>query len=438
MSAPDHLYSNDIDFSVLALQDPEFNKHVKFNGQLDFSNPEAVQQLTKSLLKRDFRLNIELPCDRLCPPVPNRFNYILWIQGLLDTTADTYTECFDPNREVVGLDIGTGASCIYALLGCSQRPAWKFAVTDIDDKNMQYARRNIIHNNLKSRIRPLQTTTKSPLIPLDALGIESIDFTICNPPFYASVSELLASAASKSRPPYSACTGAEIEMVTPGGEVAFVTCIIEESVRLRERCQWYTSMLGKLSSVPVLVEKLKGAGVGNWGVKEFVQGGKTRRWGIAWSWGKLRPRMDVARAIPGLPKYLLPFPSETIFSISNISIDDTASRVNTLLQNLDLQWQYHSPLATGIGFARQNVWSRAARRQKNQTSSRTGRSATNDDDNKMDEHDDEEDAALGFKIHLTQSHEKGAIQIWTRWMSGEESVLFESFCGMLKRELSSL
>ena len=43
---------------------------------------------------------------------------------------------------------------------------------DIDDKNMQYARRNIIHNNLKSRIRPLQTTTKSPLIPLDALGIE--------------------------------------------------------------------------------------------------------------------------------------------------------------------------------------------------------------------------------------------------------------------------
>lgn len=42
---------------------------MKSNGQLDFSNPEAVQQLTKSLLERDFGLKLELPNDRLCPPV---------------------------------------------------------------------------------------------------------------------------------------------------------------------------------------------------------------------------------------------------------------------------------------------------------------------------------------------------------------------------------
>lgn len=65
---------------------------LKPNGQLDFSDPKAVQwvwiieldfvifatgsdlrlgtrQLTKSLLKRDFGLEIELPDDRLCPPV---------------------------------------------------------------------------------------------------------------------------------------------------------------------------------------------------------------------------------------------------------------------------------------------------------------------------------------------------------------------------------
>lgn len=42
---------------------------LKSNGQLDFSNPESVHQLTKSLLKRDFGLAISLPPDRLCPPV---------------------------------------------------------------------------------------------------------------------------------------------------------------------------------------------------------------------------------------------------------------------------------------------------------------------------------------------------------------------------------
>ena len=86
---------------------------------------------------------------------------------------------------------GTGASCIYPLLGCSQRPKWRFAVTgtlpsrakeevefytewntDIDEKNMTYAKRNIVQNNLKSRIRPLQTKPTDPLIPLDAFDLE--------------------------------------------------------------------------------------------------------------------------------------------------------------------------------------------------------------------------------------------------------------------------
>ena len=79
-------------------------------------------------------------------------------------------------------------------------------------------------------------------------------------------------------------------MVTPGGEIAFVSRMIEESVTMKTRCQWYTSMLGKLSSVGIIVEKLKEIGVTNFAVKEFVQGGKTRRWGVAWSWDAMRPR----------------------------------------------------------------------------------------------------------------------------------------------------
>ena len=43
---------------------------------------------------------------------------------------------------------------------------------DIDEKNMSFAKRNILQNNLKSRIRPLLTKPNDPLIPLDAFGLE--------------------------------------------------------------------------------------------------------------------------------------------------------------------------------------------------------------------------------------------------------------------------
>ena len=80
-------------------------------------------------------------------------------------------------------------------------------------------------------------------------------------------------------------------MVTPGGEVAFVNRIISESVKLRDQVQWYTSMLGKSQSIPTLVQTLKEAGITNWAVTQFVQGNKTRRWALGWSWGDLRARM---------------------------------------------------------------------------------------------------------------------------------------------------
>lgn len=119
--------------------------------------------------------------------------------------------------------------------------------------------------------------------------IYSLDFTVCNPPFYSSSADLMASASAKSHPPYSACTGAAVEMVTPGGEVAFVTRMIKDSLVLKTKCQWYTSMLGKLSSVQSLLQVLQESQVKNWAVKEFIHGSKTRRWAIAWSFHKARP-----------------------------------------------------------------------------------------------------------------------------------------------------
>lgn len=56
--------------------------------------------------------------------VPNRHNYILWLKGLMDSTS--YEE--PDKRRVRGIDVGTGASCIYPLLGCTQRN-WEFIAT---------------------------------------------------------------------------------------------------------------------------------------------------------------------------------------------------------------------------------------------------------------------------------------------------------------------
>ena len=99
-----------------------------------------------------------------------------------------------------------------------------------------------------------------------------------------------SSYESKSQPPSSICTGAPVEMITPGGDAGFVLRMIDESLVLREKVKWYSSMLGKLGSVHVVVARLKEVGVGNWAVALLRAGRKTRRWTVAWSFGDWRPR----------------------------------------------------------------------------------------------------------------------------------------------------
>lgn len=52
-------------------------------------------------------------------------------------------------------------------------------------------------------------------------------------------------------------TAASNELITPGGEVAFVGQMMDESAELQERCAWYTSLLGKASSIAPLISRLK-------------------------------------------------------------------------------------------------------------------------------------------------------------------------------------
>lgn len=64
-----------------------------------------------------------IPDGQLCPTVPNRSNYIHWIEDLL--LSDIIPRPNTSEDYVRGFDIGTGANCIYPLLGASLL-GWRF------------------------------------------------------------------------------------------------------------------------------------------------------------------------------------------------------------------------------------------------------------------------------------------------------------------------
>ncbi|EXF83878.1 hypothetical protein CFIO01_03901 [Colletotrichum fioriniae PJ7] len=418
-----NLYSTEPDFGKLGRQDPFFGAMLK-RGNLDFNDPSAVMQLTKTLLQADFGLDVELPDDRLCPPVPNRHNYLLWLKTLLDST--TYG---DPDQRVLGLDIGTGASCIYPLLGCTQRK-WSFFATDIDSKSLQFAKKNVELNNLQSRISVIARAPQDPMIPLTDLGTESLTFVMTNPPFYTSEDDLLNSAKQKSRPPLTACTGAPVEMVTDGGEVKFVSRILEESLILRERVQWYTSMFGKQSSLEGFIAILKEKSVDNYAVTEFLQGNKTRRWAVAWSFGTMRPSEEAARGMKAAVwKKLLPpsVESEIAAFPLDTEIGKLQDKIQELMSSLELvSWEWDCEKLVGIGRARENVWSRAWRRKK-MREEREGKTA-------VEESPNSEGCKFGFEIALDVGRE--GTNLRCRWREGHDQALFDSFGGFLKTRVT--
>ncbi|KAI9163859.1 U6 small nuclear RNA (adenine-(43)-N(6))-methyltransferase [Paramyrothecium foliicola] len=415
------LYHHPPDFKELARLDADFAALAK-GRELDFNDAAAVMQLTKTLLKLDFALEIELPDDRLCPPIPNRHNYILWLKGLLDTSS------YDPHRQKVGLDIGTGASCIYPLLGCAQRP-WSFIATDIDTKSLEWAKKNVEGNDLDSRIKLVKRSPSDALIPLDDLGRDGLDFTMTNPPFYESEQAMVESAAKKAQPPHTVCSGAKVEMVVDGGEIAFVTRILRESLVLRERVQWYTAMFGFLSSLTALVDQLREHKIDNFAVSEFVQGTKTRRWAVAWSFRPMRPTPAIARGIQTvLSKNVMPAVTEVEVGKMPVpqKIGPFIEAISDAVGALDLvSWEWDKEKLEGIGRAVDKVWARAWRRRKK-------RKLEADAGEELDKEQttEEQKPLFGFKIWIKVN--KDDIVLGCRWLEGHDPVVFESFQGFLK------
>ena len=98
----------------------------------DFKDKHVLRTLSTVLFKDEFNLDVVLPHNRLTPPLPNRVNYLRWLNILLNTptTAASTTSnsrCSDDNtiHSPHILDIGVGASCVYPLLG-HRMYGWQF------------------------------------------------------------------------------------------------------------------------------------------------------------------------------------------------------------------------------------------------------------------------------------------------------------------------
>lgn len=426
---------NGVDLNDLAeheadLLGPHITRDEQGVAHIDFHDGRAATALNEATLRRDFGIHVVQPQDRLCPPIPNRLNYLLWLQDVLRHTREPVVEAAGATdedgqptkrRKLAGrstspqiLDIGTGATAIYPLLGCAIDPHWVFTGTDIDAASLDNARK-IVENprndgcdhggdsssmgsgrpglrlmgdwplNLASRITLVLRSEEDTLIPLGSQCGDAADAhhahdnaqpmytaTMCNPPFYSSAQEMQDSLDKKSLPPNGACSGTSTEMICAGGEVAFVSRLIDESTSLRERVRWYTSMLGKMSSIAPLVDRLKQRDVQNYGVSAFVQG-STRRWVLIWSFAPYRLPDDLVRL--RTPALLSSMPaSNTITKVvelggsSTRSVESIASDVRAYVNSLsgsgssvvssqedeeeeELLLRFNSP-----------SWSRAARR----------------------------------------------------------------------------
>jgi 23S rRNA (adenine1618-N6)-methyltransferase len=190
------------------------------------------------------------------------------------------------------LDIGTGANCIYPLLGHSDY-RWQFVGSDIDPVALASARAIVQANGLGKAISlRLQGNPRHILQGLLAAE-ERFDLLMCNPPFHASLDEAtrgsqrkwraLGKADPKRTLPVLNFGGQNSELWCEGGEIRFVSQLIAESALVPHQVQWFSSLVSKASNLPAIEAALRKAGVRQQRVIEMGQGQKISRL-VAWSY----------------------------------------------------------------------------------------------------------------------------------------------------------
>lgn len=226
------------------------------NNTLDFSDPNAVLELNKALLKLHYNVdNWSIPTNYLCAPIPGRADYIHHIADIL--TKENI------NTPIKGLDIGVGANCIYPILG-SQIYNWKMVGSDINKTAIVSAKQNVTANtNLVDAIEIRHQKDNANIFSGIIKSNEKFDFTMCNPPFHSSEKEAKKGTQRKLKNLGKQANGLELnfggmanELWCNGGEALFLKRLIKESVLFKDQVTVFTSLVSKSDNLPKLQKQL--------------------------------------------------------------------------------------------------------------------------------------------------------------------------------------
>ncbi|MCC3345711.1 23S rRNA (adenine(1618)-N(6))-methyltransferase RlmF [Psychrobacter sanguinis] len=279
---PRNLHQGRYDFDKLIKALPELEKHAITNPSgeptINFSDADAVLTLNKALLALHYGIKYwDLPKSYLCPPIPGRADYIHQVADLLANNNSG-----SENKKPHVLDIGTGASLIYPIVG-SQSYGWYFTATDIDPVSINTAKAICeINPNLKKLVTVKQQKNPKNIFKGIIGEHDYFDITVCNPPFHGSMQEVLDANNRKQtklqknrarRNPNSQTAnkfadaknnlnfgGQNAELWTEGGEFAFISRMINESVDYAQQVNWFTTLVSRAENLKPLDALLRRVG----------------------------------------------------------------------------------------------------------------------------------------------------------------------------------
>lgn len=291
---PRNIHQGNYDFNALSSIEITLKEYVYENEfqqlTIDFANPLAVIALNKAILKKDYDLlDWSIPKGYLCPPIPGRAEYIHRVSDLLNSKKI-------PSAITV-LDIGTGANCIYPIIGshCYQ---WNFIATDIDQLALENAKKISSQNErLRNKIEFRKQHNDNQIFNGVVSSRELWDFTICNPPFHDSAESAkqqslrkIKNLTAQKKPDVILNFGGQHrELWCQGGEVEFIQNMMTESLDWSRNCFWFTSLVSQKDHLMALEKMAKSLPIRQFKIIEWANGNKQTRF-IAWSF--LTPQQE--------------------------------------------------------------------------------------------------------------------------------------------------
>ncbi|MFZ6768442.1 23S rRNA (adenine(1618)-N(6))-methyltransferase RlmF [Undibacterium sp. Di26W] len=306
---PRNRHQGRYDFAALIKAEPALLSCLTENpageATINFADPLAVKLLNKALLQSSYGVREwDIPPENLCPPVPGRADYVHYLADLL---AGSNQGRIPKGRQVLALDIGTGASCIYPLLGGSEY-GWSFCASDINADSLLNAQTILDRNpGLGTQIQLRHQANPQAVFRGIIADDEWFDVSLCNPPFHASAAEAQAGSMRKwenlkktshldHTGPVLNFSGHDAELWCEGGELAFIKTMIMESAAISTKILWFSTLVSKSANLPAIHAALKQVKVNDQKTIIMGQGNKESRL-VAWTflnasqqaaWAKLR------------------------------------------------------------------------------------------------------------------------------------------------------